>query len=703
MSLLLLTKHCILSLFLLVLLIVLPVIAFSKDLSGSRTEGFVRSTERFVGNNIEAFEVPTGYPTFIYYEDNEPVDSNVVRSSVIQSSSSDSVVQSSNSIGVVKSSSTSFTTPQQASGHHYVSSPDVVSKWYVVLESTPEPSVVPTAEPTVQPSTYSPSLSPSQPPSKEPSPTPSKEPSTSEPTESPSEAPSKPFVNESKCINLLLTDTFGDGWDTASMFLYPSDGTAASMITLPCGTTSSIAKFCFHPEINKDGDYVVIGIMGYNPQFSWEIHWEALNLDDNKVYVGGFDTSLTFVFNTNDASGESVSLLSSVGELSQETSCETCVDLVGRTSSPSISPRITPLKPKKGPAPKKKTPVVPDAAMVSSVGDKLSSLILGGYNDTWYSSDWFGSNFYVSDVYGTNLLYSGALCSGKVGCDLNLADGSYKWRVTGALNTYSMGVYWKFCGIEGTSMNELTFSVKGDYCQAVEILDLSSICYAEQISMFETEVSLVGSFRLHGIRAESINNDNAMDLLSGSISQEFIDSTPNAYMDHVAVKIMSVSNSVNELNEKSRSLEGYQSPSSDVKFSLRLIAEDFREDGKSMSGQTSLTLHCKSVLQKSMLSGLFVARIVKKSRIAGDDMEHLTFIKSAQLLDLQFVHRQSTSAARLSYFGDALIFVCIVSGCIFMLFVAAFLIRKGSQNYTYSSLLSLTDDSESSKRVQISP
>lgn len=628
---------------------------------------------------VKELDVPTGYPTFIYYEDETPTDS------------------------IGEPSSTVFPNTQQYSGHHYVSSPDVVSKWYMVLSATSDPSADPTSFPSSKPSPVSPSLHPSSSPTMMPTTLPSII-STREPTDNPTQAPSNPFLNESRCINFLLTDTFGDGWDTGSMFLYPSDGSAPAMITLPCGKTSLMTKFCFHPEVHEDGDYVVVGIMGYNPSYPWEIHWEALNTFDNKVYVGGYETSLTFIFHIDLKSREShVSLLSSIGELPQETTCETCVKHFDISTSPSTSPKAPPAA-KKGPVHKKSPRNSMDATTLAAVGDKLTSLSLGGYEDTWFSPDWYGSNFYVSDVYGTDLIYSGSLCDGKVGCDFNLADGTYKWRVTGALYTYSMGIYWKFCGIEGSAMNELTFSVKGENCQAIELLDLNSICIADEYELLETEVSLTGSLRLHGIEASDISeNGGAVDVLSSSLSQEFMDSRPNIKSEHVSVNIMSVKqSSSDDIGTTSHSFNG-ESFSTDVIFSMKLSARAFREDGSSALGRMNLLSHCTFLLQKSMTSGLFLVRLAHKSNIADRPLKFSPSIR-AELLDLVFEHKQSSSAAQLSSIGDVVLFIGIVALSMTIALLSLISVMKMKRKGSYAVLLSSAlDVSESQNSLHVSP
>mmetsp|Transcript_28931 Transcript_28931/g.29270 ORF Transcript_28931/g.29270 Transcript_28931/m.29270 type:complete len:778 (-) Transcript_28931:197-2530(-) len=653
--------------------------------------------------------VPTGYPTFIYadyqYEDGLEED---------QLNSGNTREQSTESISAPDTESD----VEGRSESRLISSPDQVSKWYVLLldsespsvDPTTAPSLAPSADPTVTPTrspivvpsaapsvlpssspstdptllpTTSPSSIPTSSPSSYPSGYPSFSPTSDVPTPRPTEAPTIAFKDLGVCIDLLLEDTFGDGWDTASMFMYPSDGTAAQMMTLECGKISTISQFCFHPEINVDGDYVVIGVTGYNPTNPWEIHWEALNPSDNKVYIGNFETSLTFKFHYDGASKTSISLIASVGALPAKDVCETCVQYA------ALSAPHPPPMGKAGPEGKKVGKAALSSIPVSAVGDDLGTLAFGGYHDTWFSADYYGSRFTISDQDSINLFYSGALCDGKLGCNIVLDDGTYKWRVTGALNTYSGGVYWKFCGVEGTAMNELTFTVKDQYCRAVARMDLSTMCAAIQSGLLESEVTLAGKIHLTGVDADSINNAPSFEILRKSLAEEFINSRPEVTAEHVSVEIKSVEKAA--VGERQLKEATSMDNISEVKFSVRMKADAFGEDGTSEDGRANVVLNSKSYLEKSMASGLFTTRIKSAARVT--KIEQLKSITKAELLELFVMHLPTAFATKISLAVNSVVIVGGVSGLAFAVLMVSFITKRRSRSsLPYSTLTNPTDD-----------
>ena len=72
-------------------------------------------------------------------------------------------------------------------------------------------------------------------------------------------------------FSFLLGDQFGDGWNTAKLFVYPSDGGVPIMYSLKCGEAIVQKKYCFNPDTQNDGDYIVVGITGYKPTEDWEV------------------------------------------------------------------------------------------------------------------------------------------------------------------------------------------------------------------------------------------------------------------------------------------------------------------------------------------------------------------------------------------------------------------------------------------------
>eukprot|EP01041_Mallomonas_annulata_P001471 gene1471-2831_t len=645
---------------------------------------FYADFDHFTGQNIfhndHLASVPTGYPTFIYSDQD-----------VGHSDSSDK---------------------QSNSNSHMISSPGVVSKWYQYFSNTEAPSGFPSGLPSGLPSSFPssfPSGRPSEPPSGYPSGQPTTSPtnSTSQaPTPSPSSAPSHAFTMEPVCIELLLSDSFGDGWDDASLFVYPSHAGSPDMYSLPCGLVSKVSRYCFHPELNHDGDYVVIGVMGYQPKYSWEIKWEALNPHDNSVYEGNFDTSLTFVFNYESKAKYWVSLLSSVGVVQSSSTCKTCTIY-------EVTPRTT-TAPKRPPQPKPPTPVVKPPPLMAkpppkkAPGQKVEtwtdlSYSMAGYNNTWFSPDGYGSDFFITSEDGVDLYYAGTLCPkwSDLGCDYHLKDGTYKWRVTGALNTYSGAVDWSFCGVDGGAMNEMTFVVKNGYCMSGDVYDLNNICWLEETSMEESVVVLNGRVNLHGVDSESTSSLQSLEILRSSLAEEFRSARPGTSLEHAVVTTLSTKDATSKGSTSHRQMlsSGMSSPVTELSFSIRIQAAKYGADGTSAEGRNQIAGNFKTYLKKSMSSGLFVTRIVASATT--NKINELVSMSKAELMDLKVIHVSSQYGTRMTIISNTVVVVGSVVGVAMLVLLGLFYKAKKASSVKYSSLKNMGDEHMASVNIDI--
>jgi hypothetical protein len=129
-----------------------------------------------------------------------------------------------------------------------------------------------TDEPTVMPTLISSSI-----PTLEPTPIstkivtiePTTFPVTERPTDMPSMEPSKAPTLQPVCIDVVMWDQFGDGWDTAYLFLFDSNGTY-TRYTVVCDEVK-VASYCFDPISSKNGDWVKIISHGYKPDWNREV------------------------------------------------------------------------------------------------------------------------------------------------------------------------------------------------------------------------------------------------------------------------------------------------------------------------------------------------------------------------------------------------------------------------------------------------
>eukprot|EP01041_Mallomonas_annulata_P002906 gene2906-5703_t len=328
----------------------------------------------------------------------------------------------------------------------------------------------------------------------------------------------------------------------------------------PTAAYRCIDRQCFNSDSNKDGDYVVIGIMGYSPEKPWEIYWRATNSWRGITYTGNYDTSLTFTFRMSDTEIwlEMSSGLNVVD--SDDEKCESCVqskslDYLDKSlHSPSVAVETKKKSLKKGnkrPGKRISTPsddntdistpttttnienedkstdintkkiVTPPPAISGSTSTSTSGVnyTLFGYDNTWSSPNGLGAKFYISED-NEDLLFTGTLCensnnidisssimtssntttntSASSSCHLQLADGEYLWRVTGGLSKYKKYIRWTFCGVRGRAAAELNFKIKGGMCyaQGLKYVDLN--CADDEEKLVLTENTIVNTVTVSG-------------------------------------------------------------------------------------------------------------------------------------------------------------------------------------------------------------
>eukprot|EP00607_Mallomonas_marina_P009853 CAMPEP_0182419618 /NCGR_PEP_ID=MMETSP1167-20130531/4030_1 /TAXON_ID=2988 /ORGANISM="Mallomonas Sp, Strain CCMP3275" /LENGTH=463 /DNA_ID=CAMNT_0024594629 /DNA_START=101 /DNA_END=1493 /DNA_ORIENTATION=- len=408
---------------------------------------------------------------------------------------------------------------------------------------TSAPSILPTSSPTSLPTTPTgqPTTVPTGVPSGQPSELPTEQP-TSQPTTQPTGQPSlyptyisnKNQSGHKRCIKLSLYDTFGDGWDHVKLLVYPSRDSQNHMWYAPsCGQNSLIKKFCFDDSINSDGDYVILKVVGFQPDHEWEIKWVAQNEYDHKSYTGTYDTSMIFLYNQkfmSDPVKSSVSLEKAVN-LYTEPSCQSCVSYTNK-------------------APNRATAQEP---------------VFSGHSMSWYNEDGTGANFYISDTNGDTLLYSGTLCNHfQPTCPVSLSNGIYEWRVSGALNRNKEYIRWSFCGLSGTALNSFKFEIKDWICTPVgEIEDVDDICERErekemsesvlseqerESEVIEQMVTVEGVIQLTGMSI-NIKSDESEGKSESETEQEEISSLTEREKEIVASTIKQEFDEVYEMKK----------------------------------------------------------------------------------------------------------------------------------------------------------
>lgn len=329
------------------------------------------------------------------------------------------------------------------------------------------PSFSPSSKPTFKPSSK-PSISPTSKPSIIPSSSPTSKPST-KPSEIPTFKPtfqpstSTPTIECKKtCLDVSLVDLYGDGWDTAE--LYISDGPGNVVRYFPtCTKNSQCIELC--PDDNG-GDVLYRMELSnpnksYIPKNNWEIVWNVTIANSTQSsYQGGYGTKMSWSYDS--------------------AVCEWNLEIINGTQpkyhkcSSDICPPPPP--PKKKPNNKKeKKPETDDLKNTTKTKPKygppavnlqvrlLINETINDNNDNNCGGKIIPS-WYLADNTRETLFHSGILCEGNIEyCSMCLGDGSYTIRFIGGLLN-STNVKWDFCGVTDYAPSELTFHVKKGEC-----------------------------------------------------------------------------------------------------------------------------------------------------------------------------------------------------------------------------------------------
>lgn len=201
--------------------------------------------------------------------------------------------------------------------------------------TTQHPSLMPSDYPSIYPTIRQSTMNPTS--------FPTHVPVTILPSQSPT---SSPTILPSACLEITLVDTFGDGWDEAHLFIFPSHVGRMEISSMPCGQTTYKKLFCFHSNVNQAGDSVVLGVTGYTLRHPWEVIWYVRCGSDGSLYTGGYDTSLTFFYNgISDNSAAFITTLSLVNPIdllpNYEIACQPMTYLTEPTSRNVLFTRYT--------------------------------------------------------------------------------------------------------------------------------------------------------------------------------------------------------------------------------------------------------------------------------------------------------------------------------------------------------------------------
>mmetsp|Transcript_19681 Transcript_19681/g.19777 ORF Transcript_19681/g.19777 Transcript_19681/m.19777 type:complete len:642 (-) Transcript_19681:224-2149(-) len=299
----------------------------------------------------------------------------------------------------------------------------------------------------------------------------------------------------------------------------------------------------------------------------------------------------------------------------------------------------------------------------------LTNIYLDGNDGTWFSADGYGTTYEILDSTGTTQFYAGQLCSSSAenACQINLAAGTYLWRVNGALDSNRDSIAWQYCGAQGGAATELEFSI-----------DSSGNCIPESwksasVSSVLTDSStsdyvLQGSFLLTRTD-DSDFTDSALDLLKSALALESVGTQQSMVTLNNGVQIVSYEEAESITSSGQSSSGDSASSTGDTKqfvFNLEFTSSEFNSLRSSSSSDSvnEVISTLRQNLRNSMESGTFVSDVVQKATYEGE--ECLETVTTAELLKLQ-LYSQAYDTEELVVVDEGFSIIAdgvVLSGCV---------------------------------------
>lgn len=308
-------------------------------------------------------------------------------------------------------------------------------------------------------------------------------------------------------VRLILYDEFGDGWNGLVLYINHSFSTPKNPPKNPPAlppkihspTSTPVSKdsspdpsraFRFEPSLEtssqsylicasldddrsyQKGTYKIqFGTPVYDTLLDAPYHWEAgfqistKNENFRNVIFGGISTQIEIEF-TPEGLFRYKSIRS---PLQQPSSCDKCPHSI---------------KPIPGEVPKGHT---------LTLYDKNRGF--------WHSHQLFPTRYVISDASKTKIVQSGMMCNHGESeiCDIILEDGDYYLRIGNEWDESEIS--WNFCGTNGQSQEEISFSIIGGHCHLGHQVTIQTILE----SIEETYLTIEGQILLENIFSSDLS------------------------------------------------------------------------------------------------------------------------------------------------------------------------------------------------------
>jgi hypothetical protein len=331
---------------------------------------------------------------------------------------------------------------------------------------------------------------------------------------------------EWNCLQVYVSDHFGDGWDTAYLKAYaPGSFTKVTDHYTPFCSSPNPLKFRYCPLLDEDiGEYLFkLSDDVFTKKFWPEIRWSIKNEKDNRWYYGDARTSIKFMWIQETRQFDHV--LNPADKLIRNDVCVAC--------SPDLRPKPKPkaggggghdddihrrhrvlkggddtkIKPTRSPT----ISPAPTVSYDETTEDWALMLMSTSDPEGWWGfsdqKNGTGTSYFIYDATGKVLIYTGTICGTQLltgACRIELEDGDYILRVGGAIDLNSAGHSWTFCGRTGNAQEMLTFNVKYGQCTPYTQVTAGEYCW----SNYNLAIVAAGMIQLQGVSGMALVDED---------------------------------------------------------------------------------------------------------------------------------------------------------------------------------------------------
>jgi hypothetical protein len=255
--------------------------------------------------------------------------------------------------------------------------------------------------------------------------------------------------------------------------------------------------------------------------------------------------------------------------------------------------------------------------------------------DGWFPN-WLGAKYSISDKSKTKLLDSGTLCGPfeVQPCQTKLPDGDYYFRVGGASDENRDELSWKFCGMEGQAMQELSFAlIHGKCIPGHQSTALEMVGAKEQ-----TTLTLKGELLLENVFTNDLSTAEAR-IFETVIAQELgvaadevtivsvCETRPGVYCSDEDDAGASTSPRPKPQSLGHRAL----SPTYvlDVVFLVTMVAENYDKIGSHLHAMNDLVSDKRGLFESSLKTGQL------QSTLRSSEQESLAYVRLKHFVPLK--------------------------------------------------------------------